>query len=458
MKDPEESLAEDKHAFFVGYREVRSNDKKTTKVYLTRAGVTAGTGTARSETLAAVGENTSSAVVRFRNASNFTEHGSCRTDSKKELYTWLDGIVAEGIARSEGMDTKGAKETGGIDGSMTQGQGQGQGQGDPHPPNPSNAPSLYANHSSEKFVFPDGRRGIRFFLIDAEGNAQCAVVGEERDTRDGEYFPPATFRRLIAHTRLTFTFLQSGHYVYRKEAGFAFGPPLVVGNLIGVNRWLRDACVAGGAGSGSISFGSHPPKKGGFGASARGQVRIARFTKSRLRGCLYSSCEGTSYLCPDCSDRWPVTVDQAIVQYIAIHSSCEGTVITSAVTVQTDYPDCLSIHRLIHAIHNTLTASFPQQQNNTNGLNNQNAPGGADPLLWVDLKRKRCALVGRFPNLDTVYCPSLSAPEHLRRTRNNHVRHMRTVETRLRLPVWSGRVTKYCRLSRVITHTSYGPD
>ena len=420
MKDPEESLAEDKHAFFVGYREVRSNDKKTTKVYLTRAGVTAGTGTARSETLAAVGENTSSAVVRFRNAGNFTEHGSCRTDSKKELYTWLDGIVAEGIARSEGMDTKGAKETGGIDGSMTQGQG------DPHPPNPSNAPSLYANHSSEKFVFPDGRRGIRFFLIDAEGNAQCAVVGEERDTRDGEYFPPATFRRLIAHTRLTFTFLQSGHYVYRKEAGFAFGPPLVVGNLIGVNRWLRDACVAGGAGSGSISFGSHPPKKGGFGASARGQVRIARFTKSRLRGCLYSSCE--------------------------------GTVITSAVTVQTDYPDCLSIHRLIHAIHNTLTASFPQQQNNTNGLNNQNAPGGADPLLWVDLKRKRCALVGRFPNLDTVYCPSLSAPEHLRRTRNNHVRHMRTVETRLRLPVWSGRVTKYCRLSRVITHTSYGPD
>ena len=49
-------------------------------------------------------------------------------------------------------------------------------------------------------------------------------------------------------------------------------------------------------------------------------VRLA-FTKSRLPVCPYSSCEGTCYLCPDCSDRWPVTVDQAIVPPIAIHDT-----------------------------------------------------------------------------------------------------------------------------------------
>ena len=34
-----------------------------------------------------------------------------------------------------------------------------------------------------------------------------------------------------------------------------------------------------------------------------GQVRIPRFPNYRQLVCQYSSCEGTSYLCPDCSDR-----------------------------------------------------------------------------------------------------------------------------------------------------------
>jgi hypothetical protein len=45
------------------------------------------------------------------------------------------------------------------------------------------------------------------------------------------------------------------------------------------------------------------------------------------------------YLCPDCSDLWPVTVDQAIVQYTRRTRPAKGRV-TSALTVQTDYGDC----------------------------------------------------------------------------------------------------------------------
>ena len=52
-------------------------------------------------------------------------------------------------------------------------------------------------------------------------------------------------------------------------------------------------------------------------------------------GATYYSCEGTSYLCPDCSDRWPVTVDQAIVQYTRYTRPAKGR-LTSALTVQTD--------------------------------------------------------------------------------------------------------------------------
>eukprot|EP00854_Cymbomonas_tetramitiformis_P006862 gene6862-8196_t len=57
-------------------------------------------------------------------------------------------------------------------------------------------------------------RGIRFYLVDKTGSAVPAVLGEERETRDG-------------------------HYMYRNEASFAGGEPLCCSNLSGVHQWLR---------------------------------------------------------------------------------------------------------------------------------------------------------------------------------------------------------------------------
>ena len=42
---------------------------------------------------------------------------------------------------------------------------------------------MYVNLKQEKFHFPDGRRGVRFFVIDSDGGNHLAVLGEERDTR-----------------------------------------------------------------------------------------------------------------------------------------------------------------------------------------------------------------------------------------------------------------------------------
>ena len=234
MKDEDELSLEDKDAYFVSYREVKIDNKRV-KIYLTKGGVSKHT-----EVLAVVGEE-SGTSVKYRNAANFTNHGKLKTDSKKVLLEWLDGIVAEGIARSSTlMDVDptldpAVGETGKRTGQVQQSN------------TPTSSNTLYANHSSEKFVFPDGRRGIRFYLIDSNGHQIPAVIGEERDTRDG-------------------------HYVYQKDREFNQGPPLSAGNLIGVNRWLREMCVPGSGVGLGVSFGSHPPKKGGSGGGGGGKA------------------------------------------------------------------------------------------------------------------------------------------------------------------------------------------
>ena len=90
MKDEDELSLEDKDAYFVSYREVKIDNKRV-KIYLTKGGVSKHT-----EVLAVVGEE-SGTSVKYRNAANFTNHGKLKTDSKKVLLEWLDGIVAIGL-------------------------------------------------------------------------------------------------------------------------------------------------------------------------------------------------------------------------------------------------------------------------------------------------------------------------------------------------------------------------
>ena len=242
--DPEESTPEDLDAYFVSFREVKTGPCH--RYYLIRGDSRGG------QTLGAVGTPSSSGAASgaqpaydYRNARNFTNHGTLATQSKRELMTWLDGVVAEGIARQAVETGGGAPAESGRanddDGGPVGGQGGGSGV---NPSSPRG--SEWINFSQDKFSFPDGRRGIRFYLVDAQGGATAAVLGEERDTRDG-------------------------HYVYRKDDDFTAGPPLNCGNLTGVHRWLRDMC-AGGAGVLLGTAGGHVPKRGGAkgGGAGRG--------------------------------------------------------------------------------------------------------------------------------------------------------------------------------------------
>ena len=254
-RDDEETRAEDKDAYFVSYREVKVG--KRVKVYLTKGGSDAGRKQKPVEVLAAVGEDSGPKTgARFRNAANFTEHGHLDSDSRREVSEWLDGIVAEGLAREAAAGVCGGSDDSPGGGAFASGSRRDMAAASAAPataardrePDPVPlAQMTFVNHSQEKFVFPDGRRGVRFYLVDERGAAVPAVVGEERDTRDG-------------------------HYTYRKDDHFTRGPPLACGNLIGVSRWLRDQCVNGAAlGAPLAGFGSHPPKRrNGGGGGKRG--------------------------------------------------------------------------------------------------------------------------------------------------------------------------------------------
>ena len=61
--------------------------------------------------------------------------------------------------------------------------------------------------------------GTKFYLIDSDSIPHLAIIGDEREQRDG-------------------------HYTYRVSEEFAKAelgiPPLKQGNLVGVRKWLKD--------------------------------------------------------------------------------------------------------------------------------------------------------------------------------------------------------------------------
>jgi hypothetical protein len=107
----------------------------------------------------------------------------------------------------------------------------------------------FVNYSQEKFTFPDGRRGMRFYVIDEAGTPTLAVLGEERETRDG-------------------------HYQYKRVDTFTAGAPLRCGNLSGVHKWLKDH-ISGGQLVG-VNFPFSSAAQGQDKSSAASAAALAR--------------------------------------------------------------------------------------------------------------------------------------------------------------------------------------
>lgn len=189
------------------------------------------------ETLAAYADESTpgDSHYTYKNHDDFTSYGTLTCHNRKALHAWLDEIVRATSGRVTNgpigaQNPKGAssaknkkkknvvRDTGlvltheaatdvgsaGVTSSTTKADGSAK----------------FVNYSQEKFTFPDGRRGMRFYVIDEAGAPTLAVLGEERETRDG-------------------------HYQYKRVDTFTAGAPLRCGNLSGVHKWLKDH-IAGG--------------------------------------------------------------------------------------------------------------------------------------------------------------------------------------------------------------------
>ena len=221
---------------FVGYRAAFALGKtgrgRSVKYYLVDA--------KGEETLAAYADESTpgDSHYTYKNHEQFTSYGTLTCHNRKALHAWLDEIVRA----SSGVVTHGPMSaTGDTKVKATSKKKKKSGQG-PMRHNglvmsleaatsgaaaavtvtttkPDGTP-LFVSYSQEKFTFPDGRRGIRFYVHDESGSPTLAVLGEERETRDG-------------------------HYQYRRVDTFNAGVPLRCGNLSGVHKWLKDH-IAGG--------------------------------------------------------------------------------------------------------------------------------------------------------------------------------------------------------------------
>ena len=185
------------------------------------------------ETLAAYADESTpgDSHYTYKNAPTFVSHGTLLCHNRKAVHRWLDGIVLRTSGRVvDGPialpTVKPAKREERREGKVTRRHGTGAGArgGGVEYGTTSTAKAdgsaRFVSFSQEKFTYPDGRRGMRFYVIDEQGVATPAVEGEERETRDG-------------------------HYQYKRVDTFTAGAPLRCGNLSGVHKWLKDH-IAGG--------------------------------------------------------------------------------------------------------------------------------------------------------------------------------------------------------------------
>ena len=114
--------------------------------------------------------------------------------NKSEVKVWADQIIQESQAKS-GYHVDLVK--------------------DEVPQNPSyiNLPK-FVSYSETKGELPDGRHQICWYLLDTSGHNHLAVVGDEKETRDG-------------------------HYLYHTENIFDKAAPLQAHNQEEVKRWLN---------------------------------------------------------------------------------------------------------------------------------------------------------------------------------------------------------------------------
>ncbi|GFR52865.1 hypothetical protein Agub_g15493, partial [Astrephomene gubernaculifera] len=125
------------------------------------------------EVLAISAEDHGNSHYGYQSTGAFTKYGMLNSKNRAETISWLEMVVKESQTRTD----------------CPMGQ-EGAHVGEPTPDNPLGI--YFTQHKVEKTANPDGTHTQRFFLLDQYGNWHLAVLGEERETRDGHYLYSAT--------------------------------------------------------------------------------------------------------------------------------------------------------------------------------------------------------------------------------------------------------------------------
>ncbi|GIL79408.1 hypothetical protein Vretifemale_8693 [Volvox reticuliferus] len=125
------------------------------------------------EVLAISAEDHGNSHYVYHSTGAFAKYGTLNSKNRADTISWLEMIIKDSQIK---VDSQLAAEVAHA--------------GKPTPDNPLGL--YYTQHKVEKTANPDGTHTQRFFLLDQYGNWHLAVMGEERETRDGHYLYRAT--------------------------------------------------------------------------------------------------------------------------------------------------------------------------------------------------------------------------------------------------------------------------
>ncbi|PSC70457.1 50S ribosomal L23 [Micractinium conductrix] len=186
------------------------------------------------EHLAATGEDQGDAHYLYENSTGFP---FLRANNKNDVRFWLDGIIHRSTDRAGAHIHVVEDEV-------------------PADPNKIHLPK-FVGHTQDKKELADGRHRIEWYLLDEAEGSHLAIVGEEKETRDG-------------------------HYLYRTQGIFDKALPLQVGNQREVDRWIDIMVTHGGiapaGASGKAAAGEGGPTPAFSGA--RGGSRASQHARA----------------------------------------------------------------------------------------------------------------------------------------------------------------------------------
>ncbi|CAG9467275.1 unnamed protein product [Pedinophyceae sp. YPF-701] len=186
-------------------------------------------------TLAAVGEEAAQgdAHYKYYNHPSFDAHGELTCHNRKDLNAWLDRVIADSRVAAGLPPTDGSEA---VNVNL-----------------PADAPP-WVDSRQERFT-QEGKRGARYYLIDASGRETLAASGTERG---------------------------SGQYAFNSTPYFDAFYPLKAGNMSTTQRWLGDVVAA--------SMAVHGRADGvGAGAHRKAQPGAKRGSEPRLGGAAEAS-------------------------------------------------------------------------------------------------------------------------------------------------------------------------